>query len=279
VVDFYAGTRLARSELHGELIEDVPEALFERRWIEENRVEGLPHPAAIRRTVVALDPADGTGAGAESALCAACIAATGHVYIIRSEGQRSSPFEYLTHAVRVAEEFAATIVVERNFGGRPLLELLERAMDECGIRRPYQEVWVHQGKRIRAQDMAVLGETGRLHFVGRGHALLEDQLCTWIEGEKSPDRLDAAAHAVNTLLKGYSGRAQATDPERYGGVPYSDAPVPGGAVPWGGASESGWLQEPAWRTAGRGSGGSIRRCSLVPANSPVRIAAVSRVWG
>jgi phage terminase large subunit-like protein len=202
-IRFYEGSRLARAELHGEFLEDVEGALFERAWIERNRVDQVPHPVEVRRTIVALDPADGTGTGAEAALCAASMAADGHVYVIRSEGQRSSPFEYLTHAVRVADELGATIVVERNFGGRPLLELLERAMDECGIRRPYQEVWVHHGKRIRAQDMAVLAETGRLHFVGRDHALLEDQLCTWVEGEKSPDRLDAAAHAVNTLRHGY----------------------------------------------------------------------------
>jgi phage terminase large subunit-like protein len=231
-VAFYEGSRLARAELHGEFLEDVEGALFARAWIERNRVEQLPDPVEVRRTVVALDPADGTGTGAESALCAACISAKGHVYIIRSGGQRSSPFEYLTHAIGVADELGATIVVERNFGGRALLELLERAMAECGVRRPYQEVFVHKGKRIRAQDMAVLAETGRLHFVGRGHDLLEDQLCTWIEGEKSPDRLDAAAHAVNTLLRGYTGPPGDFDPERYGAVPYSDRPVPGGAVPW-----------------------------------------------
>jgi hypothetical protein len=75
-------------------------------------------------------------------------------------------------------------------------------------------------------------ETGRLHFVGRNHELLEDQLCTWVEGEKSPDRLDAAAHAVNTLLRAYTGPPGDFDPERYGAVPYSDRPVAGGAVPW-----------------------------------------------
>src|SRR5581483_11553197 len=73
-------------------------------------------------------------------------------------------------------------------------------------------------------------------------SLLEDQLCTWAEGEKSPDRLDAAIHAVNALRKGYSGAA--TNLEDLGAVPYSDRPVPGGAVPWGGESE-GWPYEPA----------------------------------
>src|SRR5204862_8196858 len=140
--------------------------------------------------------------------------------------------------------------------------LLERAMDECGIRRPYQEVWVHQGKRIRAQDIAVLAETGCLHFIGRGHALLEDQLCTWVEGEKSPDRLDAAAHAVNTLLKGYAGTSQGYDPERDGAAPYSDRPVPGGAVPWD--ADEAWVPgtlpprstiDPSGRSPGRHASG------------------------
>jgi phage terminase large subunit-like protein len=254
VVDFYEGTRVARAELYGEFVDDVEGALVERSWLEEARVDEPPHPASVTRTVVALDPADGTGAGAEQALCAASLTANGHIYILRSEGKRTSVLQYLKHAIRVADELGATIIVERNFGGRPLLELLERAMGECGIRRPYQEVHVHRGKRIRAQDTAVIAEQGRLHLVGR-QDLLEDQLCTWVESEKSPDRLDAAAHAVNALLRGYSGAPPDSDAERHGAVPYSDCVTPTGAVAWNESGSDAWVpgtmptmaQRASWR--------------------------------
>ena len=77
---------------YGEWVDDVDDALFTRAWLEENRVERSPEPADVTRIVVALDPADGSGgAGAEQALCAACITHRGHVYILRSSGERSSP--------------------------------------------------------------------------------------------------------------------------------------------------------------------------------------------
>jgi phage terminase large subunit-like protein len=242
VVDFYEGSRLARAELYGELIEDVPEALMRRKWLEDNRVPELPHPASVRQTVVALDPADGMGAGAEQALCAACITAPhGHIYIIRSEGQRTSPLEWLKHAINVTGELGATIILEDTGYGRPLLELLEQAMKELKRRVPYRTVHASQSKRLRGQDAAVLAETGKLHMVGR-HNLLEDQLCTWVEGEKSPDRLDAAIHAVNRLRKSYSGPASTVHGDH--AVPYTNLLVPGGAVPWDG-DPGAWPYEPA----------------------------------
>ncbi|MEK6272448.1 MAG: terminase family protein [Actinomycetota bacterium] len=234
VVDFYEGSRLARAELHGEFLDDVEGALFERRWLEENRVEQPPHPADIRRTVVALDPADGVGAGAEQALCAACITVQGHVYILRSAGERSSPLQWLKHALRVASELGATIVVEDTGYGRPLLELLDQASKESGIVVPWQAVHAAQSKRLRGQDAAVLAERGRLHFLGR-HDLLEDQLCTWVEGDKSPDRLDAMAHCVRELVRGGigGGRVQGR------AVPWVERAVPDGAVPWEGVPIGG----------------------------------------
>ena len=214
---------------YGEWVDDVDDALFTRAWLEENRVERSPEPADVTRIVVALDPADGSGgAGAEQALCAACITHRGHVYILRSSGERSSPLQWLKRAIRVAQALGATIIVEDTGYGRPLMELLEQAMTEAG-RVPYQAVHAQQSKRLRAQDAAILAETGKLHLVGRQHDLLEDQMCTWVEGEKSPDRFDAMAHAVRELLKSGGGGEVAGR-----AVPYTVRRVEGGAVPWEG---------------------------------------------
>ncbi|MFO1088314.1 MAG: terminase family protein [Hyphomicrobiales bacterium] len=56
----YAGTRLGRQELLGELIEDDPDALFQRDWIERGRVREAP---VLQRIVVAVDPPAGGRGG------------------------------------------------------------------------------------------------------------------------------------------------------------------------------------------------------------------------
>jgi len=87
-----------------------------------------------------------------------------------------APLQWLKRAIRVAQALGATIIVEDTGYGRPLMELLEQAMTEAG-RVPYQAVHAQQSKRLRAQDAAILAETGKLHLVGRQHDLLEDQMC------------------------------------------------------------------------------------------------------
>ncbi|MEK6328252.1 MAG: terminase family protein [Actinomycetota bacterium] len=234
VVDLFEGSRIAEQELYGRFIDELPDALFKRAWLDEHRVEGLPHPSNLKRTVVALDPSDGNATSDEAAICVATLDHSGHIYIVRSEGHRISPLQYLKRSVRLAVEHDGSIVAERNFGGRPLLELLEQAMRDCGVRVPYQHVHVHESKALRIQPLSVLAEQGRLHLIGH-HPELEAQMTTFTgaRGERSPDRLDSAAHAVRTLAgyglggdTGVAGRA----------VPYTVKPrgVEGAAVPWEG---------------------------------------------
>lgn len=54
-------------------------------------------------------------------------------------------------------------------------------------------------KQIRAEPVAALYEQGKVHHVGY-FGELEDQLCTWVPGEKSPDRLDALVWALTELM-------------------------------------------------------------------------------
>src|SRR5204862_6260141 len=58
VVRKYEGTRLGRQELFGELLLDVPGALWTLDLIDKNRwKDRLPMPQNLRRIVVAIDPA------------------------------------------------------------------------------------------------------------------------------------------------------------------------------------------------------------------------------
>ena len=63
VVGRYAGTRLGRQELDGELIEDRPDALWTRAVIEGARVAQAP---PLQRIAVAVDPPASSRAGADA---------------------------------------------------------------------------------------------------------------------------------------------------------------------------------------------------------------------
>jgi len=234
-VSLTAGSRLSRQELEGELLEDVEGALWKRTWIDHARVDGPPY-GGYRAVVVGLDPADGGAQGAEQALTVAAAGVDGQLYVIASEGMRDTPLKWLSHAVRVAQQQSARIVVERNHGGAFLTGLLEQAIDKIGVRVPYRVVDARSGKLTRAEPVAALYEQGKVSHVGC-FPELEEQLVNYTggPGERSPDRCDATVWALLELM-GYARRGGTGA----GGdaVPYRDdvRGVSGGAIPWAGAT-------------------------------------------
>lgn len=221
-----AGTRLGRQELGGELLEDIEGALWHSDWIEDHRVPATPD-IPLQKTVVALDPSDGTADSDEQAIVAASKAYDHRFYVTHSEGHRETPLAWLKRAVNLARSLNAMIVVEKNHGGAFLVGMLEQAMREVGVTVPYQVVDASQGKLTRAEPVAILYEQGKVSHVG-DHPTLEEQLTTYTGGRDSPDRLDALVWAMTELM-GY-GKPVAEDFAQ--AVPYSDQPVAGGAVAW-----------------------------------------------
>src|SRR5687767_81409 len=70
---------------------------------------------------------------------------------------------------------------------------------------PLRRVNASQGKRLRAQPVAMRYEQRRVCHVG-SFPDLEDQLTTWIPEEDptdSPDRLDAMVHGITHFMKKY----------------------------------------------------------------------------
>ncbi len=59
-------------------------------------------------------------------------------------------------------------------------------------------VHASRGKVTRAEPIAAISEQGRDHHVGQ-FPKLEDELCMWIQGDPSPNRLDAKVWAITEL--------------------------------------------------------------------------------
>jgi phage terminase large subunit-like protein len=197
VLKKYEGTRLGRQELHAELLEDVPGALWTRKLIEASRVPVFP--SELRRVVVAVDPAVSSGEESnETGIIVAGVAANGHGYVLEDLSGRLSPDGWARQAVRAYHYYRADrIVGEVNNGG----DLIENVLRTVDPQVSYRSVHASRGKYLRAEPIAALYEQGRIHHVGM-FAELEDQLCSFVPNEfnGSPDRLDAAVWALTDLF-------------------------------------------------------------------------------
>ncbi len=200
----YAGTRLGRQEINGELIEDRPDALWSRALIESCRV---PEAAPLRRIVVAVDPPVSSGETADACgLVAAGRAENGVLYVIADETVRGlSPAGWAAKAIALWRRLCAdALVVEVNQGG----DMVRAVIGEADRSVPVVAVRARRGKWLRAEPVAALYEQGRVKHAGTFPAL-EDEMCDFgidgLSSGRSPDRLDALVWALTALSFGERG--------------------------------------------------------------------------
>ncbi|MCK0196359.1 terminase family protein [Ancylobacter sp. 6x-1] len=201
VVGRYAGTRLGRQELNGELVEDRPDALWSRASIEAGRIAEAP---PLARIVVAVDPPASSRKGADACgIVAAGLDREGIVHVLADESaQGLTPAAWGARTLALHHRLEADrIVVEVNQGGemvRTILATLDSSV-------PVTEVRATRGKWLRAEPVAALYERGRVRHAGAFPAL-EDEMCDFasdgLSGGRSPDRLDALVWAVTALALG-----------------------------------------------------------------------------
>lgn len=204
VIAKYEGTRLGRQELNAELLLDVPGALWKREALDALRLRSVP---LFTRKAVAIDPAVTADEEAdETGLVVGGVDAIRHGYLLEDCSGRYSPGEWGRLAVqKYLHHECNVIIAEKNQGGdmvRFTIETAAAALSrELGreLVVPVQLVHASQSKVARAEPVAALHEQGRLHHLGT-FGQLEDQLCTWLPGEKSPDRLDAYVWLMWGLL-------------------------------------------------------------------------------
>lgn len=196
IIKRYEGTRLGRQELYAEILDDVPGALWHREMLDTTRVTQAPD---LARIVVGVDPAatDGEGA-AETGIIVAGIGYNEHVYVLEDLTLRASPAGWASQVVAAYHKYEADrIVAEVNQGGDMVTHTIRTVDNTVAIRT----VSASRGKVIRAEPVAALYEQGRVHHLGMFDQL-EDQLCSWVPGDTSPDRLDALVWALTELALG-----------------------------------------------------------------------------
>lgn len=195
----YGATRLGRQELYGEIVDDVPGALWSWGLLEACRVSTAPE---LTRIVVAVDPPVTHGPDADE--CGIIVAGIApgpeapHAYVLKDASVSGlSPRSWAERVTATAEAFEADrIVAEVNQGGDLVKEMIQLTDPNA----PVKTVRATRGKIARAEPISVLYEQGRVHHVG-AFPDLEDQLTTFTgTGQSSPDRLDALVWALTELM-------------------------------------------------------------------------------
>lgn len=199
----YAGSRLGRQELQGEILTDVEGALWNHALIDTGRCE----QPELDRIVVAVDPpVTGGPKSDECGIIVAGITMQGppsdwRAYVIEDASvSAASPMVWAERAVSKLREYNADrLVAEVNQGG-DLVETLVRQIDPIV---PYKAVRASKGKAARSEPVAALYEQGRVAHCA-GFPQLEDQMCAMTvsgyTGKGSPDRLDALVWAITDLV-------------------------------------------------------------------------------
>lgn len=199
VVGRYAGTRLGRQELDGELIEDRADALFSRAAIEALRVGGAP---PLARIVVAVDPPASGRRGADSCGIVACgVTAGGAGYVLADASvSEARPDRWAAAAIGLYRALSAdALVAEVNQGGDMVASVIGNVDPDV----PVTPVRATRGKYLRAEPVAALYAQGRVRHAGR-FAALEDEMADFgpdgLSNGRSPDRLDALVWALTVLM-------------------------------------------------------------------------------
>ena len=208
ILGVYEGTRLAKQELYGEMLDSIEGALWTIEMIGKGRQNLLPAHTPIR--VIGVDPsvAENPRDSCGIVVCAS----TGerdlykrHAWVLEDATIHGSPEVWANKVVEMARRWGAPVVAEVNQGGA----LVTNAINAIDPNVKVFEVHSKHGKQLRAEPVVLAYEQERVHHIGY-IAELEDQMTAWIPGEgKSPDRVDALVHALTALLikppKGFIG--------------------------------------------------------------------------
>ncbi len=198
IVERYKGSVLGRQELDGELIDDLPDALWSRRLIESIKLREMP---PLERIIIGVDPPVTSNKNSDA--CGIVVAATFGEKAIIIDDRTLKPAKPLEWAGQVACAYKAFdadgVVVETNQGGDMVAQMIRQIDPEIAI----INVRATRGKWVRAEPVAALYARGLIrHKYGLDE--LEDEMCSFgvngLSDGHSPDRVDALVWVLSELM-------------------------------------------------------------------------------
>lgn len=192
-----------RQEIGAEDVDEAAGALWTRNIIELGRV--LKSPESLARIVVAIDPS-ATSTGDDAGIVTAG-SIKNDFYPIADDTIQGSPLTWGSAAIAAYFKYGADcIVAESNNGGEMVSTVIQQIAKEMKTKDPFMQdvrvklVHASRGKATRAEPISAIYEQGRGHHVG-SFPMLEDEMCLWIPGDPSPNRMDALVWAGTELMQ------------------------------------------------------------------------------
>lgn len=205
VIRKYEGTHLGKQEIHGLIVDDVPGALWTHSVIDAGRVTSFP---GLFRVGIGVDPHATTG---ETGIIVAGVARLGnevHGYVLEDATTGGKPEKWGSAVVSSYNKYKADIIIgEINNGGDMVENTIRNVPGGKSVN--YETVHASRGKYTRAEPISALygnpnadpPKLSRVHHVGF-FPELEDQQCTYVPGDESPNNMDAAVWILTKLMEG-----------------------------------------------------------------------------
>lgn len=200
VLSTYRGTRLEAQEILGIYTDAVEGALWSVELLDRSRVDDHP---PLDHVCVGVDPP-----GEQEAECGIVVAGVEvsnasrkRAYVLGDHSMRGRPEDWARKVIEVRDFYGATVIVAETNQGHDMVRAVIHANDpDAKVRK----VKAHEGKRARAEPIALLYEAGRVFHVGgiERFDLVEAQMTGWVPDDReapSPDRMDALVWALTHL--------------------------------------------------------------------------------
>ena len=190
-------------EIMAEDIDYVPGALWTPEVIDQTRATDIPE---MHRIIVGVDPAATTGQTGIVVVGVASVRNVNHGFVLEDATARkgASTGEWAGQAIAAYHKWNADLIVgEVNNGGHMVEEVLRSVDGGRGVN--YKMVHASRGKYTRAEPIAALfNPPPQMDLIPKAHIcgrleFLEEELCSWVPGNDSPNRLDAMVWAFTEL--------------------------------------------------------------------------------
>lgn len=191
-------SHLIDQEIEGKFLLQVPGALWTYELLDHCRVPvGTYKSEDFKLIVIGVDPKASSQARSETGIVVAGLLPNGNLIVLEDASLDATPELWAAEVAQAYERWGANYVIaEVNQGGDMVKSVLRQAAPQL----PIFSIHATRGKFTRAEPISVRYNQGLIQHQGR-FPFLEEQMRTFIPGEKSPDRLDALVWALYALTK------------------------------------------------------------------------------